>query len=264
VVRAFVVDAFTQTMFRGSPAGLVLLDRPGDPGWMQAVATEFNHPATAFVEPTSDRTAARGLRWFSPVAELTLCGHATLASAHILGGDQAFQTGSGELTCSAEANGAISMRFPADPVRPESPTSALVAALSGITLHSVWRGRTDLLVAAESAAEVRALQPNHVALANVAARAVIVTAAGDGTTDIVSRVFAPSLGIPEDPVTGSAHCTLASYWSERLGITELHAEQASSRGGLLHMNCDGDHVVISGHAVTVYSGELHTQTADST
>jgi PhzF family phenazine biosynthesis protein len=256
-VRAFIVDAFTQAMFRGNPAGVVLLDRPADAAWMQAVAAEFNHPATAFVDLSEDHHMT-GLRWFSPVTELSLCGHATLASAHILGGDQAFQAKGGVMRCTVDPTGTISMWFPADPVRPESPTTELLAGLPGITPRSVWRGRTEVLVEVESAAEVRALTPDVTVLADVAARAVIVTASGDGTTDIVSRVFAPRAGLDEDPVTGSAHCTLANFWCERLATNELLAEQASRRGGLVHLRLDGDHVVISGHAVTVYSGELHT------
>jgi predicted PhzF superfamily epimerase YddE/YHI9 len=256
-VRAFLVDTFTQTMFLGNPAGVVVLDQPADPAWMQLVATEFNQPATAFVDMSGDDTFAKELRWFSPVTELTLCGHATLASAHILGGEQVFRTHGGVLTCNVGPDGAVSMRLPADQPRPESPTPELAAGLPGITLRSIWRGRTDVLVEAASAAEVRALRPDPAALSNVAARAVIVTAVGDGKTDIVSRVFAPRAGINEDPVTGSAHCTLANFWSERLAAAQLLAEQASPRGGLVHMRLDGDHVVIGGHAVTVYSGELH-------
>lgn len=250
--RFWVVDAFTQKMFRGNPAGVVLLDRAADPRWMQLVAAEFNYPATAFVDLSDN-----GLRWFSPTTELALCGHATLASAHILGGDQVFDTQSGMLSCSAEPDGAISMRFPADLVRPESPSAELAAGLPGITTRSIWRGRMDVLVEAASAAEVRGLRPDFRALADVAARAVIVSAPGDGTADIVSRVFAPSAGIAEDPVTGSAHCTLANFWCERLGSTELVAEQASPRGGLLRTRLDGDDVILTGHAVTVCSGELH-------
>lgn len=255
--RFWVVDAFTQTMFRGNPAGVVLLDRPADQGWMRLVAAEFNLPATAFVDLSNTHNAPKALRWFSPTTELALCGHATLASAHILGGVQLFQTQSGTLSCTANPGGAISMTLPADPVRPASPSAELAAGLPGITMRSIWRGRTDVLVEAASAAEVRGLRPDLGALAGVAARAVIVSAPGDGTADIVSRVFAPSAGIAEDPVTGSAHCTLAHYWCERLGSTELLAEQASPRGGLLRTRLDGDDVILTGHAVTVCSGELH-------
>ncbi|GBE65580.1 isomerase [Mycobacterium sp. MFM001] len=252
MASVFVVDAFTQEMFRGNPAGVVLLDEPADPGWMQLVATEFNHPATAFVDLSN-----MGLRWFSPTTELTLCGHATLASAHILGGARVFHTRSGVLACRVRPSGAISMTFPADPVIPEPPCAELTAGLPGVTLRSIWRGRTDVLVEAASAGEVRGLRPDLAALATVAARAVIVSARGDGNADIVSRVFAPGSGIPEDPVTGSAHCTLANFWSERLGVTELLAEQASPRGGWLRIRLDGDDVILTGHAVTVCSGELH-------
>lgn len=254
---AYVVDTFTRQMFTGNPTGVVLVDRPLDSELMQAVAAEFNHPATAFADVSTPNARPRQLRWFSPTTELTLCGSGTLAAAHVLGGDQTFETLGGILNCSVDAHGAISMRFPADSTRPEQPTAELVNGLPGLTVRSVWRGRLDLLVEAGSAAEVRALQPNLEALAKIATRTVIVTAAGDGEADIVSRVFAPSAGIAEDPVTGSAHCTLAGWWSERLGLTELRAEQASSRGGLLWTRLEADHVVLIGHAVTVYSGDLH-------
>jgi predicted PhzF superfamily epimerase YddE/YHI9 len=256
-MRAFVVDTFTQTMFRGNPTGVVLVDRPVDPDLMQAVAAEINHPATAFVDASSPDAQPKNLRWFSPTTELELCGSGTLAAAHILGGDQTFQTRGGVLSCTVGADGAISMRFPADPPQAEPSTAELTEGLPGITVRSVWRGRHDVLVEAESAAEVRALTPNPAVLAKIAARAVIVSAVGDGQADIVSRVFAPSAGIAEDPVTGSAHCTLANFWSERLGITELLAEQASQRGGLLRIRLAGDHVVVIGHAITVSSGDLH-------
>ncbi|HSS23923.1 MAG TPA: PhzF family phenazine biosynthesis protein [Mycobacterium sp.] len=257
-MRAYTVDAFTQTMFHGNPTGVVLVDQPLDADWMQSVAAEFNHPATAFVDTSTPNTRAKQLRWFSPSTELTLCGSGTLAAAHILGGDQVFQTCGGTLRCTADLDGAVSMRFPADPVRPESPSTELLEGLPGITVRSVWRGRLDVLVEAGCAAEVRALRPNPLVLANVAARAVIVTAPGDGEANIVSRVFAPSAGIAEDPVTGSAHCTLASWWSERLTVSELLAEQASERGGFVRIRLAGDHVVLTGYAVTVWTGQLHS------
>lgn len=255
-MRAFVVDTFTPVMFRGNPTGVVLLEGPADARWMQQVAAEFNCPATAFVGPVDGDSAARDLRWFSPVAELALCGSGTLASAHILGGDQIFRAGDRLLSCTTGPGGAISMWFPADPVRPESPTSDLVAGLPGVTIRSVWRGSLDVVVEAGSAAEVRALQPDTASLAKVDARAVVVTAVGDGGADIVSRVFAPRFGLDEDPVTGSAHCTLAALWAQRLGATEFSAEQASPRGGQLRARPDGDRVVLIGHAVTVMTGDL--------
>jgi predicted PhzF superfamily epimerase YddE/YHI9 len=256
-MRVYLVDTFTQNMFRGNPTGVVLVDQPVDPEWMQAVAAEFNQTATTFADISSPDTHPKELRWFSPTTELTLCGSGTLAAAHILGGEQTFQTRGGTLSCTVGDDGAITMRFPADPPRPESPAAELAEGLPGVRVRSVWRGRQDVLVEAESAAEIRALTPNPAVLANIAARAVIVTAAGDGEADIVSRVFAPSAGIVEDPVTASAHCTLASWWSERLAKPELLAEQASPRGGLLRTRLAGDHVVLIGHAVTVFSGILH-------
>jgi len=255
-MRVYVVDTFTQNMFRGNPTSVVLVDQPVDPEWMQAVAAEFNHPATAFADISSPDAQPKSLRWFSPTTELALCGSGTLAAAHILGGDQTFQTRGGTLNCAGGSDGAISMRFPTDPPRPEPRTAELVEGLPGMTLCSVWRGRRDVMVEAACAAEVRALIPNPAALANIDARAVIVTAAGDREADIVSRVFAPRAGILEDPVTGSAHCTLASWWSERLPAPELLAEQASQRGGVLRIRLEGDHVVLIGHAVTVCSPVL--------
>ncbi|WP_409436014.1 PhzF family phenazine biosynthesis protein [Mycobacterium sp. SMC-14] len=255
-VPAYVVDTFTTARFRGNPTGVVLLDGPADTSWMQAVAAEFNCPATAFIGPVESDPAARPLRWFSPVAELALCGSGTLAGAHVLGGDQSFRVGDRVLCCTTGPDGAISMGFPADPVRAESPTAELVTGLPGVSIRSVWRGSMDVAVEAGSAAEVRALVPDTVSLAKVDARAVVVTAGGDGAADVVSRVFAPRFGLPEDPVTGSAHCTLAALWGERLGVAEFSAEQASARGGELRVRCDGDRVLLIGHAVTVFSGEL--------
>jgi predicted PhzF superfamily epimerase YddE/YHI9 len=255
-MQTYVVDTFTHNGFRGNPTGVVLVEQPVHPEWMQAVATEGNHPATAFVDVSSPDAEPTNLRWFSPTTELALCASGTLAAAHILGGDQSFLTRGGTLNCTTGSDGAISMRFPADPPHPEPHTAELAEGLPGITVRSVWRGRHDVVVEAESAAEVRAVTPNLTMLANVVARAVIVTAAGDREADIVSRVFAPRAGIDEDPVTGSAHCTLANLWSERLGKPELLAEQASSRGGLLRTRLEGEHVVLIARAVTVCSGNL--------
>jgi len=255
-VAAYLVDTFTAVGFRGNPTGVVLLDGPADTSWMQALAAEFNQPATAFIGPVNAEAGPRVLRWFSPIAELALCGSGTLASAHVLGGDQCFQAGSRLLSCTTGADGAISMGFPADPVRSESPTPELLAGLPGVSIRSVWRGGLDVMVEAGSAAEVRALRPDTASLAKVEARAVVVTAAGDGGADIVSRVFAPRFGVPEDPVTGSAHCTLAALWAQRLGVEEFSAEQASERGGELRVRCDGDRVILIGRAVTVLRGEL--------
>ncbi|MGV0627464.1 PhzF family phenazine biosynthesis protein [Mycolicibacter minnesotensis] len=254
--RVFMVDTFTAARFGGNPTAVVLLEEPGGQHWMQQMAAEFNLPATAFIDPPGADPECRGLRWFSPVAELALCASGTLASAHVLGGTAAFCARGRALTCSAGPDGAISMAFPADPVRPASPTPELTAGLPGMRFCSVWRGAMDVIVEVPTATEVRALQPDIAALAQVDARAVVVTAAGDGRADIVSRVFAPRFGLPEDPVTGSAHCALAALWAERLGVDELSAEQASPRGGALRVRPEGDRVILTGHAVTVLTGEL--------
>jgi predicted PhzF superfamily epimerase YddE/YHI9 len=252
----FIVDAFTETAFGGNPAGVVLLPSPRDDSWMQSVAAELRHSETAFVGPARD--GARPLRWFTPVTEVDLCGHATLAAAHILGVDCVFDTRSGRLTCSIGADGRIEMNFPADPPAEIEPTADLVAGVGGATIVAAGRGVSDVLVQVASAEEVRSLRPDLTALARVPSRGVIVTAATDGTADVVSRCFYPNVGVPEDPVTGSAHCTLASWWCPRLGRDELRAEQASPRGGSLTISLRDGRVTLAGTAVTVVRGSLTT------
>lgn len=266
---AYVVDAFTEHAFSGNPAGVVLLEAPAEPAWMQSIAAEFKHAETAFVvvgDPgNGTRNGAGGeaksLRWFTPSTEVDLCGHATLAAAHVLGGDQRFDTRSGELSCTAAHDGMVEMDFPSVASQPVRATGELTTALPDVTIESVAQGEFDLLVQVTSAAEVRALQPDLDLLARVPTRAVIVTAPGDRNgTDFVSRVFAPRVGIPEDPVTGSAHCALAPWWSAALGHTaegaELIGEQASARGGLARMALRGSRVGLAGRAVTVLRGDL--------
>jgi predicted PhzF superfamily epimerase YddE/YHI9 len=265
-LEAFVVDAFTERAFGGNPAGVVLLDGPRDAAWMQDVAAELKHAETAFTEPPDD-AGVRALRWFTPVTEVDLCGHATLATAHVLGGSQRFSTRSGVLTCRADgsaAHGRVEMDFPADPPVPVPAAGdsglrpQLSAALPGVTIRAVARGVSDVLVEAASAAEVRSLRPDFPAITAVPGRGVIVTAPADlgPRADFVSRCFYPSAGIPEDPVTGSAHCTLACWWSERLGRGQLTGEQASPRGGLVRVTVRGDRVALAGRAVTVLRGTL--------
>ncbi|WP_447004548.1 PhzF family phenazine biosynthesis protein [Saccharothrix isguenensis] len=270
-MEIYVVDAFTDRAFAGNPAGVVLLEGPVDDAWMQSVAAEMKHAETAFVRV--DHEDPLPLRWFTPVAEVDLCGHATLAAAHVLG-SHAFRTRSGVLTCTAE-DGWVEMDFPADPAEPiesSEPTAgsdatgataetgtaaALRAALPGVTIRAAARAVSDVLVEAASAAEVRAVRPDFDAVAAVPGRGVILTARGDRPgLDVVSRCFYPSYGVPEDPVTGSAHCTLASWWSPRLGRADLLAEQASSRGGLVRTTLDRDRVRLAGQAVTVIRGRL--------
>ncbi len=244
------MDSFTNERFKGNPAGVVLLTEPRGDEWMQNVAAEMKHAETAFVTPDNH------LRWFTPEVEVDLCGHATLATAHVLGGEQRFTTRSGVLTCVPD-DGWIRMDFPADPPELTDPPVGLIEALPHATIKSVARGRFDYLVEVGSAAEVRALRPDVQGLTQFSSRGVIVTAVGDGEADIVSRCFYPAAGIPEDPVTGSAHCTLASYWVPRLQRADLLAEQASARGGVVRATLAEDRVLLWGQAVTVLHGRLN-------
>jgi predicted PhzF superfamily epimerase YddE/YHI9 len=251
-MKFHLVDAFAEVAFAGNTAAVVLLDAPADPGWMQSVAAEFKHSETAFVEAAAE--GAKPLRWFTPSTEVDLCGHATLATAHVLGGEQVFSTRSGELTCRS-ADGWVSMDFPADP--PAPTTADLGSTLPGTTVEHIARGVSDLLVVVAEEAQVRDLEPDIDGLGGLGVRCVIVTARSHGGEfDFVSRVFGASVGVGEDPVTGSAHCTLASYWGERLGRTELVGRQVSSRGGTVRMTLEGERVRLAGQAVTVATGEL--------
>lgn len=250
------MDSFTETPFSGNPAGVVLLDAPAPDAWMQSVAAEMKHAETAFV--VLDGTEPKPLRWFTPATEVDLCGHATLASAHVLGGTQRFSTRSGELTCTDEGGGWIGMDFPANPADRAEPPDGLIAALPGVTVTETAPSRSDLLVRLATAGEVRDVAPDHAAVAQLPFRAVVVTAPGDRPgVDFVSRFFAPGAGIPEDPVTGSAHCLLAPYWAAELGRDgELVGEQASPRGGFVRATPRGDRVALRGRAVTVLEGDL--------
>ena len=252
-----VIDAFTTEAFRGNPAAVCLLD-PGtavNDAWMQGVAAELNLSETAFLAQRAD--GSHDLRWFTPAAEVALCGHATLASAHLLGGDGVFHTQSGVLTCRTVGGGWIEMDFPSLPVTPVPSDDTMARALGTTEIYGVGRSRFDLVVELGSAADVRELQPDLGAIAAMEARGVAVTAPGDRDgIDCVSRFFAPAVGVDEDPVTGSAHCALAPFWAERLGRTELVGEQASARGGIVRMRLDGDRVFLAGQAVTVWEGTL--------
>jgi predicted PhzF superfamily epimerase YddE/YHI9 len=243
-----VVDSFTDRPFAGNPAAVAILDGFPEEAKMQSIAREMNLSETAFAVDRGD--GSYDLRWFSPSVEIDLCGHATLATAHVLGGTGSFMTRSGLLTCTRGEDGWIEMDFPADPTVAVDPPSSL--GIDGI----LWcgRGRTDILVELADADAVRSLRPDPAAMGSVDVRCVIVTAGGDKPgIDCVSRVFAPSAGITEDPVTGSAHCTLACFWGERLGRSELVGEQASARGGMVRMRIAGDRVILGGQAVTVSS-----------
>jgi predicted PhzF superfamily epimerase YddE/YHI9 len=257
------VDAFTASPFHGNPAAVCLLDEPAPEEWMQAVAGEMNLSETAFVHPAPD---GFGLRWFTPTTEVDLCGHATLAAAHALwesdlldpAADARFDTRSGWLTARRLDDGWIGMDFPADPPAPVEPPPGLAAALDAEPL-GVWRGRSDLLVEMASEEALRAVRPDMNRLAAMDARGVIVTAPGPGgDIDFLSRFFGPAVGVPEDPVTGSAHCTLSPFWSARLERSALTGRQISRRSGTVRTTLCGDRVMLAGEAVTVLRGTLVT------
>jgi predicted PhzF superfamily epimerase YddE/YHI9 len=253
-----VVDAFTDTAFTGNPAAVCELADAAPEAWMQSVAAEMNLAETAFLVP---RAAGEwDLRWFTPTVEVDLCGHATLASTHVLGVPARFHTRSGVLSCAPAADGWIEMDFPALPPTVAAADEQLLRALGTADVYTVATSRFDLLVELASADAVRALQPDLVALRSLGARGIIVTAPGDGEgIDMVSRFFAPGAGIDEDPVTGSAHCVLAPFWAARTGRTTLVGHQTSARGGLVRMRLEGDRVILGGKAVTVWSGALNAE-----
>jgi len=255
-----VVDAFASEPFTGNPAAVCVLPGPADERWMQLVAREMNLSETAFLYPEG-----RGfrLRWFTPNVEVDLCGHATLASAHVLWGSGQlrpeelahFETRSGLLTAHKEGE-LIVLDFPALPPVTCEPLDGLLDLL-GAPVRYLGRNAFDLLVELESEAAVRGLRPNLERLAALPVRGIIVTSRSqDPAFDFVSRFFAPAFGIPEDPVTGSAHCCLGPYWSGRLGKQDLVGYQASVRGGVVHVGVRGDRVRLAGHALTTLRGTL--------
>jgi PhzF family phenazine biosynthesis protein len=261
----YYVDAFTNTAFAGNPAAVCLLPAAREDDWLQAVAAEMNLSETAFLRPHPD--GGSRLRWFTPTHEVDLCGHATLASAHVLWTEgllapeapARFRTASGVLTA-ARDEGWITMDFPTDPPHPVDPPAALLDGLGATA--PVYTGRTDrdFLVHLPSAGAVRALDPVFPTLARLETRGVIATAVADGEdADVVSRFFAPGVGVPEDPVTGSAHCALGPYWADRLGRTALTGRQVSARGGTVRValsSPNADRVELSGQAVTTLRGRL--------
>lgn len=257
----YQIDSFTSRPFAGNPAGVVFLDRSRPDDWLKAVAREMNLSETAFLLPEND---AWRLRWFTPAVEVTLCGHATLASAHALwessrlaGGQAArFDTLSGRLTCTRAEDGWITMDFPAKPVSALENNAGLAEAL-GATPVFVANSHLDLLVELEDERTVRELAPDIPHLKSLPARGVIVTSRSDSLDyQFVSRFFAPAVGVDEDPVTGSAHCCLAPFWASRLGQNELTGYQASARGGFVRVAMRGDRVLLSGQAVTIFSAQL--------
>ncbi len=259
----FLVDAFAEKAFSGNPAAVCLLPEAAGADWMQEVASEMNLSETAFLVPGSD---SFGLRWFTPKMEVDLCGHATLASAHILwetgsvpaGLPLRFETRSGIL--GAEQNGEwIRLDFPSDPPRACEAPLGLEEALGG-SISWFGRGKDYEFAEVESETELRDLRPDFVRLRDLIPIGICVSARSrSGPFDFVSRFFAPNAGIDEDPVTGSAHCSLTPYWSERTGKSEMLGYQASRRGGAVRVSLEGDRVAIEGRALTVVRGELLQQ-----
>ena len=264
-VKIYHVDAFTDRMFGGNPAAVCPLDNWLPDSLMQQIAAENNLAETAFFVASSIKNRYE-LRWFTPELEVDLCGHATLAAAHIIFTEMSpvnkvihFQTKeAGELIVSHQQENALyTLDFPARPATKVNLPDALLTALcSDISPVEVYKAR-DYLLVYETEAHVKQLLPNFTALAEIKdTLGVIVTAPGD-EVDFVSRFFAPNVGVPEDPVTGSAHCTLIPYWTQRLGKSELHAYQISSRKGELWCKIKDDRVMISGKAVTYLKGDIN-------
>jgi PhzF family phenazine biosynthesis protein len=256
----YIVDAFTDLPFAGNPAAVCLLSQMPSDEWMQKVAAEMNLSETAYLLPTQD---GYRLRWFTPAMEVDLCGHATLASAHVLWDTgrlkptekASFHTRSGLLTVERDQHG-MTMDFPAKPAAACKVVEDLPVVL-GVQASFVGRNGMDCLVVVENEQVVRNLKPDFARLALYPVRGVIVTARGhNGAYDFVSRFFAPRAGVDEDPVTGSAHCCLGPYWGDRLKKRDLKGYQASARGGFVRVGVRGDRVHLGGQAVTVLRGEL--------
>ncbi|MFI0980270.1 PhzF family phenazine biosynthesis protein [Streptomyces sp. NPDC021093] len=280
-MRIRTVDAFTSTPFQGNPAGVLLLEDatsfPKD-DWLQHVAAELNLAETAFAHPLPPTgTAAHhgsgpadwALRWFTPTTEVDMCGHATLATAHVLHttgtatGTVRFTTRSGILTSTAHPDGTLTLDFPTAPLNPVEAPPGLAEALGVEPLTVLYTGDQvgDYLVECRSEQEVRALAPDLKALAALSRRGVIATAPAEEPSrgyDFATRCFFPAVGIDEDPVTGSAHTALAPFWSARLGRTELTGLQGGARTGLVRTALHGDRTHLTGHAVTVLEGDLLT------
>lgn len=263
-VAVYQVDAFSERPFAGNPAAVCLLTAARADDWLQSVAAEMNLSETAFLWRADDGWR---LRWFTPAAEVDLCGHATLAAAHVLFEEEndaadvlRFHTLSGVLTA-YRAEGGIRLDFPAEPATMGPPPAGLLEAL-GLDpgrVEATGANRLDALVVVDRAAILRALVPDMPALTDLGMRGVIVTAPPDEATpdaDFVSRYFAPAFGVPEDPVTGSAHCCLGPYWAERLGLTDLKGVQISKRRGTVGVGVRGDRIELTGRAATVLRGTL--------
>jgi len=261
-IRIVQVDAFTDRPFAGNPAAVCVLREPRPEQWLRDVAREMNLSETAFLTPAND--GEYKLRWLTPAIEVDLCGHATVASAHVLwqdghlkeGKQARFHTRSGLLTADRRGDW-IELDFPAKLAVPAEPPVELLPALGVAEAKYVGKNAFDYLVEVDSEETLRALAPDHSTLRRIPVRGVIVTARASNTGfDFVSRFFAPGSGVDEDPVTGSAHTALGPFWSGPLGKTEFTAYQASARGGVVKVRLEGDRVILGGQAVTVMTGEL--------
>ncbi|MFF9278245.1 PhzF family phenazine biosynthesis protein [Streptomyces griseosporeus] len=267
-MRIRIVDAFTDRPFAGNPAGVLLLDAFPDDDRLQKVAMEVNHAETAFAHRLPQGGEADwALRWFTPVAEVAMCGHATLATAHVLAttgahhGPVRFATRSGVLIATPLEDGSITLDFPTAPLTEVGVPDGVAGALGAEPRAAFDTGPNvgDLLVELADEKTVRGLTPDHKALAAYSSRGIIATARAEDPSrgyDYVSRCFFPNVGIDEDPVTGSAHTALAPYWSARLGSAELTGLQASPRSGRVRTELRDDRTLLSGRAVTVIEGDL--------
>lgn len=258
-IPVYQVDAFTNQPFKGNPAAVCPLDAWLPDELMQKIAMENNLAETAFIVPYED---AFQIRWFTPTTEVALCGHATLASAHVFFSHLHYATNpirffskSGWLTVTKEIDGKLTLDFPADPAMPADVPEGLFEALN-VHPSLVFKGKFDYLVELRNEEEVRSLTPDFKALSVIPSRGVIVTALGH-KHDFVSRGFFPQSGIDEDPVTGSAHCLLTTYWNQKTGKDYFFAQQASARSGEMICKLKGDRVLMTGEAVTVLKGEIY-------
>ncbi len=262
-MQLFQIDAFTDVPFKGNPAAVCLLDKPRPDEWMRALAMEMNLSETAFLLRVADEPYHWNLRWFTPTVEVDLCGHATLASTQALyqagllpeGQTARYHTRSGLLTAVWQA-GWIELNFPARSSRAVDTPPGLLEALGIPSALAVQAFHDDHLVEVDSQEVLRGLRPDFARILELPVRDVIVTCRGTGKYDFLSRMFVPAMGVNEDPVTGSAHCLLAPYWSPKLGKTDFLAYQASARGGELRVRLLGERVSLAGQAVTIFKTEL--------
>jgi len=259
-IKIYQVDAFTDALFSGNPAAVCILENEADTKWMQDIASEMNLSETAFLYAEE---GGYNLRWFTPAVEVDLCGHATLASAHILweegfldpDKDARFHTRSGLLTASKKGDVA-ELDFPSEPEN-EAPIPGGLAESLGVNPVYVGKNRFDYLVQVEDEEIIRNLEPDFNLLKRIPARGIIVTGISiDPEYDFISRFFGPASGINEDPVTGSAHCCLGPFWGRILGKSRLTAYQASNRGGIIHVTLKDERVILGGKSATVFKGEI--------